>query len=816
MACSFNALAGDPPAPELLWRSKLNYSFAAPPAAADINLDGSFEIVVLSADNHVSLLSPSSQKTLWETKLTAKGQFSYAPAIGNFLGRGGLEIALVSSEGHLTLLEGGTGAVSLEGELGSGVAQAPTVYPIRPEDLGGEEFRDGLAVVSSGGTVFGFILHAGVALQPSFQFDLVGIVNHPVMVVHTGYEKPEPHLGVVTSEGTVHVLSAYPGSKDKISYQLDRGINNTWPAAGDVNGDGLDDLLIADDAGFLHALTVHGATVSRIWEKSSIDSKPSQNIALIDVNGDGRDDILVPRETRQFILINGASGKRDIWTGDSYFNHDADVKAPPAIFYGADKKAYAVLSDEAADHETVCVLDLKARTLKNDAQTQPVRIDTGGYSQTTPVVGPLSGGTEAEVFVMGWRTGAGYLAGLGMEANRSAPLWLGDHGGPRKTSNLSIAGQDYLNRQREALLKKVEDNVAKARGLYQEGRWKDAIGALEAALAANPGNAEAQKLLHSAKLRKNLIWIILALLAAIPALGFGGWQGTRALARLSRIKQSQAALAKGDKQRAAKLMLGIYKATRAPSPAAIKQLADLFIELKKYEPDTLEIFSKARDLNPKDGRYLHALAMVCFTGNRQDADAVKIYEEMHENEAAFGDPPGRWAFMLGQAHLKLGHDDKAMKCLKEALKQRYEEALTTTYLGDLYVRMNITRPEILPVLTPLLPERENDKIFLLVYCKAAQEGRNFDDAAQRAARALLDLDPTVPEAHVILASVLLQSGQVKDSLHHAEAILQRDPNDSVGLRLLGACYAAENRLDETAMEIFQKGLAANPEAQEIL
>jgi tetratricopeptide (TPR) repeat protein len=53
-------------------------------------------------------------------------------------------------------------------------------------------------------------------------------------------------------------------------------------------------------------------------------------------------------------------------------------------------------------------------------------------------------------------------------------------------------------------------------------------------------------------------------------------------------------------------------------------------------------------------------------------------------------------------------------------------------------------------------------------------------------------------------------------MQHAQQILLVRPNDSVGLRLLGACYAAERRLDETAMKIFAKALEANPDAPEIL
>jgi len=137
-------------------------------------------------------------------------------------------------------------------------------------------------------------------------------------------------------------------------------------------------------------------------------------------------------------------------------------------------------------------------------------------------------------------------------------------------------------------------------------------------------------------------------------------------------------------------------------------------------------------------------------------------------------------------------------------------------LADLYVRLGITKPDIIFSLRRVLDQRKDDLAFLTVYCRASQEAHNFDDAAQKAARWLLELDPTSIDAHVILGSTLLQTGAIKDSMKHAEAVLQERPNDSVGLRLLGACYAAEKRLDETAMRIFEQALVSNPEANDIL
>ncbi len=806
---------GQAAAPAILWDAKVGLPLAAPITAADVNLDGALDIVVIGTDKQALLLDGAGRSVQWEATVRSNDKTPYAAAAGHFLGDGSMDIAILSEAGELKILDGATGDELLSANLGFTPADAPTVFPANLGESTSDLARDGLAVLGSTGTLVGYRFSAGQGPQMAFQHDLGGVYDHSVAVGKTGFDRPAPHFIAVASDGQVSVATLATGHREKVSFQIDRGISRVWSAIGDLNGDGTDDVAIADDSGYLYAVTVRGEAFEPLWDKISIEAKPVFAPVVIDVNGDGKQDLLIPKDERQYLLVNGATGGRGIWTEPSY-NHDGAMRSPPAVFYGADNRAYAVLTSERTDGDTLGVLDLAARNLKMDGQNQPLRIEISGYAATSPVVGKFDDGNEIAAFALGWREGGGSLVGLGLALAPSRPQWLGYGGNGWRTGGLSSAHAKYTEAQRAALIKSVETRIAEAKAMLETGDTDGATQKLLEAANAAPKHPEAEKMLKGIKLRGRLPMILLGTLIAFAALGFAGWKSYGTFASVRRRRQIVAALQKGNKERAVELML--LEHSRAPyEGAALKTFADLLIETGQVNAKGVSIFEKVRELNPGQLAYTRALAVAYEASGRQDATAAAIYEVMMRDATPQGrEEAGHWAWQLGQTWEKLGETEKATRAYREAARHQSEKAEATRRLADLYVKLDQTNSEALPLLAPLIPERENDRDFLRLYCRGALAERKFDDAAQRAARAMTKLDPSAPEPHVILGSTLLQAGEIKEAMHHAEAVLQSNPNDSIGLRLLGACYAAENRLDDSAMGIFKRALDANPEAHEIL
>ena len=75
----------------------------------------------------------------------------------------------------------------------------------------------------------------------------------------------------------------------------------------------------------------------------------------------------------------------------------------------------------------------------------------------------------------------------------------------------------------------------------------------------------------------------------------------------------------------------------------------------------------------------------------------------------------------------------------------------------MYVRLSIAEPEILPTMLDVLDRRQGDREFLRIFCRACVEARAYDESAHEAAEWLLAMDPAAAEAHIVMATRLLQA-----------------------------------------------------------
>ncbi|MEN6626738.1 MAG: protein kinase [Candidatus Sumerlaeia bacterium] len=791
-----------------LWSQTVGYHNAPEPIAADVDLDNRYEVIQVDVTKNVSAIDMVSGEVLWSRELDGT---LLSPVTGNFLGMGRIEVVVVTTAGNIYVLNGATGKTEHQLRAPFSPGLPPVTFPW----TGAESqtpYREGLILYDPGErTLNGYLLQPGRILDNSvFRYKTIDTLNATPVVGATDLDGPEPHISFVTMEGA---LTTFSGRRPEVAIH-GRLANQerTWLGVtlADLNGDDTSELVVADSIGYLHAFRVGHDLMEPGWpagtgdghpSQRSILSKPSGPLVAIDVDGDKCDDILIPRP-KGFYLINGRSGG-SFWEPKrpyAEYGHPHNITSAPAVFYGAGRKPYAVFCDIRG----VSLLDLRARSLA-------ARFDLPREPVATPIVGPLLAGTETEVFTRTDIDGTCYLLDLGIPFLANSPPWLGMLGGPTRAGHLNRAYNVFRAEQMKQFAGKLEQSLAKARGLGAEGRYEEALDTINSVLDQNPHRRDALALKRSFTIRKNLVLIVLMSIVIAGLIGWLGWMAARhGWAWLLR-ERAHRALEGGAPDRAIEL-LGKVSRIFPNRTSIVTEVADLYLSQKRFDATSAPAFERARRFAPSEPSYLAALATAYSSIPRHDEQAADIYTQM----AQISRNPGPWFFLLGQTQQQLGRSREALEAYRQAVIHQFDEPKLPGLLTDLYIELGITSPEILPTLERVLPERRKDRAFLRTFCQACKEARRYDEQAQQLARELLEMDAASPPAHIILATRNLQSGHTKEAMLHAQQVLQVNPNDSVGLRLLGACYAAEHRLDSTAMKIFARALETNPDAPEIL
>ncbi|MCE5229665.1 protein kinase [bacterium] len=791
-----------------IWSKPVGYPNAPEPAAADIDLDHRIEIIQVDITNKVSAVDPDTGETLWETPLGENTLLS--PVTGNFLGLGHIEVLVVSTSGSIFVLNGATGAIEHSFRSTYTPNMAPVVFPW-PDSK--PNYREGIILYDpSERTLNGYLLELSQGLgEPIFKYKTLDVLSATPVVGPTSLDAPEPHISFVTNEGAITTFS---GRRPEIAidgHLPGQGRSQFGVTLADLNNDDTSELIIADRDGYLYAYRVGRAQMEPGWPQGSgngelaaqrsILSPPKQSPVAVDVDGDKCDDILIPRD-KGYYLVNGKTGQ-SLWEPNKpyvEFGAPNNITSPPAIFLGADRRPYAVFCDVRG----VSVLDLRGRALTRhfDLPREPV---------ATPIVGPLLGRAGTEVFARTDNDGICYMLELGIPFFEGSAPWLGPRGGPTRSGSIVHSYQQFKAEQSKAFASKLEQLLAAAKRQGAAGEWKNALDTVGLVLNQNPHHREALQLQQTYWIRKNLVPIVLAAILVAALLGWLIWTAARnGYAWLLRMR-ARRALAGGAPDHAVALL---EKAARIfpGRTGLVTEIAELYLTEKRFDATSAAAFERVRQFMPDDARYLAALATAYSSIPRHDEQAAGIYAQM----AQISRNPGPWYFLLGQTHQTLGRSREALEAYRHAIINQFDEPRLPGLLTDLYIELGISSPDILPTLDRVLAERRKDRAFLRTYCQACKEARRYDEQAQQLARELLEMDAASPPAHIILATRNLQSGQTKEAMLHAQQVLQVNPNDSVGLRLLGACYAAEHRLDSTAMKIFARALETNPDAPEIL
>jgi len=419
-------------------------------AVGELNGGGDDVVVAMRGSDEVlvvSDLAPGSAPTL-ESYVLDPGAGPKAPVLGDVDGDGFLDIVVNEggdgvSNGRVTVLFGdGTGAVEVVSET-VGIAPGRPVVAELGGAAGGSEGLD-IAVPNTGETSVSVLENLGIRSFEVSAFE-VGAVPETLAAGELGGPGGAALVTANPGAGSLSVL--LPVGSGSLGFQapltLAVGGEPVRPVIGDVDGDGADDILVADR--IHHDVAFFAGAGGGTLEPATFTgaARGPGELALVDLTGDGRPEVIAPgREGASVAILFGeAAGLREAgafaagasqpvqlvagdFTGNGHLDvavaaetpgggvvnvlpgaGDGTLGAPQTFATGAGPRDLGVgdfTGDGVLDLATLDAVDGTVSVLAGagDGTFAPPAAHAVGVSETL-LVGDLEGDGDADILVAG-------------------------------------------------------------------------------------------------------------------------------------------------------------------------------------------------------------------------------------------------------------------------------------------------------------------------------------------------------------------------------------------------------------------------------
>jgi tetratricopeptide (TPR) repeat protein len=317
----------------------------------------------------------------------------------------------------------------------------------------------------------------------------------------------------------------------------------------------------------------------------------------------------------------------------------------------------------------------------------------------------------------------------------------------------------------------------------EQGHYAAAVEELKKTMAAQPQSAEVPYLLGVAQEKAGKLQEALASFRRAHAMDESN---------LAAVKAAAEVLVAMGQVRQAQIHLESFLPKAGEDPAMYELAGRLAMMGREYDK-AADYYQQARDLDPKNLRYMEALAQGQYAAGRHVAAADALVELM----ARQGYEPPLWAhMMLGESYLAQGKAHQAFETFFKASEKAPDQPEVWAALANSALGMNDTPRATLAARKALqLAPDHLDALLVLSYAQLrAGQGAEALKTLTRAAA-----------AHPDNAMVRCLLGRAHDAVgNRAEAIrcysqaLQLDPGNKLARELLHAAGAAElSRADRT-------------------
>lgn len=198
----------------------------------------------------------------------------------------------------------------------------------------------------------------------------------------------------------------------------------------------------------------------------------------------------------------------------------------------------------------------------------------------------------------------------------------------------------------------------------------------------------------------------------------------------------------------------------------------------------------------------------------QALEALRQAYELIENTGSFDSLRSKIAFKYGETLQKLGHLQEARKVLEPAFQAKPSYPGLSSLLAGVLMAVNDPRAA-LPALEMALKNDRDNPSLNLDFAKALLAVKERPAEAISAARRVLELAPTLIEAHALLAEALFTRGEFNDALTAYQDALEtnliEDPDWSTRLSIGLGNVALALEQPDIAIATLQEAANAAPQ-----